>query len=414
MKKVLVVGGGPELTNFEQYISNTEEYEFYSVSVISPLFRSLMKDSVIVDFRDWGATIEAIRDLNVDFDFLICLDEALTHIADTLAKELNLSPLSELDSQSFKFKDRMRIVCEALDITTPRFKIIHDYKNTEQLVNWEFPLIVKPTSFLASIGVKKVYSFKELQSQVNQQLNVKFPLYFDKTYELGELYNLENRVLVESFIDGEEYSLESIVTENEYQVIGITKKLTNETNFMDEVGHLFPAKISKDLKEKIEKWGYALHKALKLVNTATHAELRIDRENNIYLIEIGARIGGDNISELIRINSENKFNFFEAYLKAREGIVTSNCIGKKFAGIVFIKVPVESYGKVFESLIIPNISQDTAIIETKYMISEGETLPKPINWSNERIGYVLLESESYESLNDNMIKILSDTRIITS
>ncbi|HFX3816263.1 TPA: acetyl-CoA carboxylase biotin carboxylase subunit family protein, partial [Enterococcus faecium] len=377
MKKVLVIGGGPELTNFEEFIVNTNDYEFFSVSVIPPTFGDLMKKSIIVDFRNWGETISSIKNMQINFDFLICLDEALTHIADNIAKELSLIPLSKFNSQPFKYKDRMRIVCEAHGINTPKYKIINDYKNSEQLINWNYPLIVKPTSFLASIGVKKVESFKELQAQVNQQLNIKFPLYFDKTYELGELYSLENRVIVEEFIDGEEYSLESIVTKNEYKVIGITKKITHEIDFMDEVGHIFPAQIPNHLKEKIEQWGQALHHALGIVNTVTHAEFRIDKKNNIYLIEIGARIGGDNISELIRYNSDNNFNFFEAYLKSREGKIFSHVLGKKFVGIAFIKVPTNAYGKIFESLTIPKITNTSTIIKNEYMFKERNSLAFP-------------------------------------
>ncbi|HHJ7411397.1 TPA: hypothetical protein ACQMYH_000729 [Streptococcus pyogenes] len=45
---------------------------------------------------------------------------------------------------------------------------------------------MKPTSFLASIGVKKVYNFSELQQAVSQMLNVKFPVYIASgVYELG-------------------------------------------------------------------------------------------------------------------------------------------------------------------------------------------------------------------------------------
>ncbi|HFX3783864.1 TPA: biotin carboxylase, partial [Enterococcus faecium] len=106
MKKVLVIGGGPELTNFEEFIVNTNDYEFFSVSVIPPTFGDLMKKSIIVDFRNWGETISSIKNMQINFDFLICLDEALTHIADNIAKELSLIPLSKFNSQPFKYKDR--------------------------------------------------------------------------------------------------------------------------------------------------------------------------------------------------------------------------------------------------------------------------------------------------------------------
>ncbi|MDR1568094.1 MAG: ATP-grasp domain-containing protein [Streptococcaceae bacterium] len=260
MKNVLIVGGGPEFSNFENNLRNNHEFKFSSISAIPIKYNDLMEESIVIDFRDWGNAISQIKSLKVTFNTVICLDEALIHIADDIAKELGLSPLSQLNSQPFRYKDRMRIICESAGIKTPKYRIINSYKESEKLVNWTYPLIVKPTSFLASIGVKKVHNFRELQAQVNQQLNIKFSLYFDKTYELGELYGLEPRVLVEEFIEGAEYSLESIITETGYQVIGVTKKITHKESFMDEVGHIFPASLSDVELDKIHQWGEKLHR----------------------------------------------------------------------------------------------------------------------------------------------------------
>lgn len=46
-------------------------------------------------------------------------------------------------------------------------------------------------------------------------------------------------------------------------------------------------------------------------------------------------------------------------------------------------------------------------------LKKGTVLPSPINWSNERIGYIILENQSYDDLNDDILNIISNTRVNT-
>lgn len=412
-KNILIVGGGPELTIFLDSIEKSKEWNFYSVSEIPPMYSDIMIKSIIVDFSQWEYTINEIRNLGVSFEAVACLDEVMTHIADDIAKELHIAPLSSLNSQPFRFKDRMRMVCEASGMRVPNYRIINSYQDSFKLSTSTYPLIVKPTSFLSSIGVKKVNNFNELQNQVEQQLNVKFPLHLGKkVYELGEIYNLENRVLVEEYIEGTEFSLESLIVNDKYIPLGITKKINNESSFMDEIGHIFPANINSGLKEHIYKWGENLHKVLHLQNTSTHAEFRVTESGEIVLMEIGARIGGDYISKLIFHSSNEQFDFFNAYINARIGIETEppkNING--FTGICFIQVPSHLYGKPFNGVNFALEKISSRVLEKKITRSTGELLPQPINWSNERVGHVILNNHDYTDLEKDLGHIIQNSLV---
>lgn len=413
-KRVLIVGGGPEITICKDIIENNQRFEFYNISEIPSMYRELFIDSLEVDFSNWGNVIKQINELNVKFDAIACWDEAMTHIADDIAKELGLIPISTLDSQPFRYKDRMRMVCESNGIIVPRYKIINQYNDTFKVINWKFPLIVKPTSFLASIGVKKVYNFVDLQQHVANLLNVKFPVYLGASvYELGDLYGLEPRVLIEEYVEGNEFSLESIIVNGSYKPIGITQKITDESLFSDEIGHIFPCNLNEKVQAKIFSWGKKLHNVLQLQNIATHAEFRLNSNNDPVLIEIGARIGGDFIPDLINNSFFNGFSFYEEYLKARvgENISFDNSI-RTYTGVIFLRLKKENYGKVLSGYSCDLTGISSKKIKEDIYKKVGSLLPNPINWSNERIGYMIFENNSYDELNNDLRKILSSIKII--
>lgn len=97
------------------------------------------------------------------------------------------------------------------------------------------------------------------------------------------------------------------------------------------------------------------------------------------------------------------FDFYNAYLKARLGLQEElNTDTNKFSGIVFFRLNPENYGKIFNGVSY-DAPKTSLIFEEKIYKEEGTVLPNPINWSNERVGYVCLENkESYFKFCMNM------------
>lgn len=110
-------------------------------------------------------------------------------------------------------------------------------------------------------------------------------------------------VMIEQFIEGPEFSVEIIVWNGEVHVLQVTDKKTTEAPYFVELGHnqpsLFPAPIVDAVKDAAVRGV----KALGLNDCAAHAEVKV-QEGQAYLMEIGARLGGDFIStELTHLSS---------------------------------------------------------------------------------------------------------------
>lgn len=103
-------------------------------------------------------------------------------------------------------------------------------------------------------------------------------------------------ILIERFIEGSEVSVESISFHGKHYVIQITDKVTSGAPHFVELAHHQPSQFPQSVKQKIEKATIAILDSLNFQNGASHVELKVTNQGEVYLIEVNARGGGDHIS----------------------------------------------------------------------------------------------------------------------
>lgn len=182
-------------------------------------------------------------------------------------------------------KFQMRDAFQKAGIWTPFFAVAGE---GERINVPGYPVIVKPTDRSGSRGITKVECEEELQTAIGRAIEQSF----------------EKKAIVEEYIEGAEYSVETISYQGKHTLLAITKKYTTGDPHYIEVGHLEPAPLSMQLKENVRKTVFAALDALNVKNGAGHSELRIDEEGNVRIIEIGSRMGGDCIgSDLVPLST---------------------------------------------------------------------------------------------------------------
>lgn len=105
----------------------------------------------------------------------------------------------------------------------------------------------------------------------------------------------DKSVMIEQFIEGPEFSVEIIAWQNKINVLTVTDKKTTEAPYFVELGHNQPSVYPTEIVERIKKAAVAGVKALGVNNCACHAEIKV-QNGKAYIMEIGARLGGDFIS----------------------------------------------------------------------------------------------------------------------
>lgn len=208
-----------------------------------------------------------------------------------VAEKMNLTGNGIESSLLSTNKYLMRQAFERANVPSPLYVSSDDI--TENLITkLTMPVIIKPVDRSGSRGVNKIEDKNEIENAI----------------EIAKEQSFSKKAIIEEFVDGEEFSVEYISWLGKHTFLAMTKKYTTEEPHFIETGHMQPAKVSNDLLQKVQSVVENALDALKIKNGASHSELKIDRNGNIKVIEIGGRMGGDCIgSDLVELSTGYDF-----------------------------------------------------------------------------------------------------------
>ena len=211
-----------------------------------------------------------------------------------VARELGLTANPEICDQIATNKYKMRAALNAAGLYTPRnVKVTnHNLDDTLGQIKLHYPLIVKPTDRSGSRAITKVDSEAGLREAVIKAIELSF----------------EKAAIVEEFIEGKEFSCESISFCGKHRMLAITEKFTTGAPHYIETGHIEPAPLDEESIRRV--WEVVSHAldALHIENGASHSEFCIGNDGAVKIIEIGARMGGDCIgSDLVELSTGNDY-----------------------------------------------------------------------------------------------------------
>ena len=121
---------------------------------------------------------------------------------------------------------------------------------------------------------------------------------FTALFERSKAESRDKSVMLEQFIEGPEFSVEIIVWKGQIHVLTVTDKKTTEAPYFVELGHNQPSCFPSETVENIKAAAVSGVKALGVNNCACHAEVKV-QDDKAYIMEIGARMGGDFISTVL-------------------------------------------------------------------------------------------------------------------
>lgn len=182
-----------------------------------------------------------------------------------------------------------------------------------------FPCIVKPCTGAAKKGVSYVETSEDFIQAIQYATSVG-----------------ETKILIEKFVSGREVSVESISFQGQHWVLQITDKENSGPPHFVELGHHQPSSISHSVREKIEKIVPRLLDSVHFENGASHIELKIDHQDDIYLIEINPRGGGDEISSQL-VYLSTGYDYIKGMLEVALGtFIAPRITSQHYAGIYYL------------------------------------------------------------------------------
>ena len=214
--------------------------------------------------------------------------ELAMHPMNFLLRKIGI-PCNSIETENIATnKYLMRCAMRDAGIDGPRFVLVEAGFDKSCIAQFEYPLIIKPVDLSSSRGVMKINSEADLDDAIN--------------YAMG--WSKTKQCILEEFIEGPEYSGESIAYNGQYKLLVVTEKSTTGAPHFVETGHKQPADLSEEMLKKVEHTLYKAFASMGIKYGAIHPEFRVTKEGRICFMEIGARMGGDCIgSDLVPISS---------------------------------------------------------------------------------------------------------------
>lgn len=277
-KAVLIFGVGPLQ---QSIINRAKKMGLYTVG-IDPCEDATCRGDVdafeVVGGQDYEGTCAVVEKYGIDAIVTAATDKPLVMMA-RIAEKYGFPFYSVETAQWSTDKFQMKQRFELGDVPHAKGRLV---KSVEETADMVYPVIVKPRDNSGSRGVKLCCTKEELEQSMAEALE----------------YSKLDSVLVEEFIEGPEYSIEGLHYDGKSEVIQFTEKKTTAFPYNVELGHIQPANMSDENKQKIREIVSKIGVALHFENCPSHTELKIN-ERGIFVIETSPRLGGDYITSTL-------------------------------------------------------------------------------------------------------------------
>jgi len=218
-------------------------------------------------------------------DRIVALDEFDMENVAALREHLRLPGMGLTTVRHFRDKLAMRMQAREAGILVPEFSAVVNYDDLREFMQRvPEPWLLKPRAQASGIGMKKIQSAEELWPWLDQ---------------LGDQ---QSEYLLEQFIPGSVFHIDSVVSERAVLFAEAHGYGTPPLETSHHGGVFTTRTLPRDsgdamaLKEINQK----LIGSLGLVRGVTHAEfLKARTDDRFYFLEIAARVGGAFISDVI-------------------------------------------------------------------------------------------------------------------
>ena len=230
-----------------------------------------------VSTNDVDRVVEVATSFGADGVMTLATDMPVRSVA-AACEALGLPGLSFETAIKATDKGEMIKAFKEHSIAHPWFYICEKFEEVESL-DIEYPCIIKPTDSSGSRGVVFVNSKGELGNAF---------IYSKKQSRSG-------KVIIEEFLQGDEVSVEIIISSGIPHVLAVTDKITTGPPHFVEIGHSQPSRLPDDAVCMIKELAIEAVKAVGINDGAAHVEIMLTK-NGPVMIELGARLGGDFIA----------------------------------------------------------------------------------------------------------------------
>ena len=221
---------------------------------------------------------------NEKLDRIVALDEFDMETAATLREHLRIPGMGLTTMRYFRDKLAMRIRALDRHLRVPDFVPVVNHGDIRYyLEHVPGPWVLKPRQEASAIGIKKIHSAEDL-----------WPV-------LDQLGDKQSAHLLERFVPGEVFHVDSVVSEKEVVFANVSQYGKPPMNVAHGgVFTTFTVERGSEADSALRAMNRELLGALGLMRGVSHAEfIRAHADGQFYFLECAARVGGAYINEMV-------------------------------------------------------------------------------------------------------------------
>ena len=350
-----------------------------------------------VSITDKDAVLELAKKLKVDGIVCYVADSGAETVA-YVAEKLGLPSYSAKSIDILTNKDKFRMFQQENGFNIPRAKGYSSYEEAkDDFHNFKMPVMIKPVDSSGSKGISKIDSLELLKEKVTNAMN----------------HSRTKRFIIEEYIEnygphvgGDGFCVNGKLVfrcfSNEYFS---TKRLNPFVSILATWPYVMPERIQNKIHDEIQR-------VLSLLNMQTGAlnfDIRVDAKENVYIIEMAPRNGGDLNPNAIKYATG--VDLIEYTIKAAlgEGCSDLKMIDPK--GYWATYVLDSPNNGVLKAIEIEEEFRKNNIVEFDSVVKKGERI-YALSGSHEKIGIMILKFASMNEMENKMANIGDLVKVI--
>lgn len=379
-----------------------------------PTWEAKYFDKVIdIDTENTRDVLSAVNRLSEEMDIagVVTFVEHAVPLASQIAEYLMLPFISLEVAIVSRNKYLMRKKFMTYKLNSSKFDLANTIGKAKKVCNEiGYPVVVKPLIGGGSLSVMRINSEEELVANFNHLKSKSF-----KEFEYDPLFEMTTKefgdsMLIEEYLEGAEVSVESLVVNGQTHILGIhDKNIPMNGPYFEERYFTTPTRHSKEIEEKIKISTKMANTALGINMGATHSEFRITEKGEVFILEVGSRIGGGPVYQSI-LNSTGidmvKLIVEQSIGKEIEVEQLTPTVSNKVGFQHFF--PAEE-GKINNIIGKEKYVLNKDIVEFLMYVKEGDEVKLPPN--SIALGHVTITGTSFSEIDQKITEIEQDMEI---
>lgn len=385
MKTILLLGGSAQQVIA---IKKSKELGFRTILcdyLIDNPGKEIADTFYLVSTTDREGVLEVAQKERVDGILAYASDPAAP-IAAYVAEKLRLPTNPYRSVEILCNKDKFRDFLKKNNFYTPNAKSYIDIENAKNDIGnhiLNFPLIVKPVDSSGSKGVSRIDTVDNVSRKLSNAMS----------------FSHSKRIIVEEFVEksgyqiaGDGFSLDGQLVFRYFANDHFNPKCKNP---FVPISASFPYNMPEVVQDKVHAEIQRLILLLEMKTCLYNFDIRIDKDHNIYLMEIAPRSGGNYIPQVIKYATGVDLVEISILAAIGEHIEKPDKVAGKgfwaYYAVHSLKNGILKDIKIREDVLKTNI------IENHILVKEGDKI-NAFTGANTTLGILIMKFTSMEQM----------------